>query len=82
MGMPRWEWADEGGEMGGGGIWELRERSGEMVVGRCEWGEGSGELRVGRWELGKGSGEMGGDDIGEMGWGVYLSHCLHVFTEF
>ena len=53
----------------GGGIWELREGSGEMVVGRCEWGKGSGELRVGRWELGKGSGEMGEDDIGEMGWG-------------
>ena len=33
MGVPRWEWADEGGEIGVG-IWELREGSGVMVVGR------------------------------------------------
>ena len=35
MGMPRWEWADEGGEMGGGG---------DMGVERREWGDGGGEM--------------------------------------
>ena len=33
MGVPRWEWADEGGEMG---------------VGRWGWGDGGGERGVGR----------------------------------
>ena len=40
MGVPRWEWADEGGEMGVG-RWELGEGSGEIG------GDGVGG---GRWE--------------------------------
>ena len=48
MGVPRWEWADEGGEIGVG-IWELGEGSGEMGVGRWWWGDGGGEMVVGRW---------------------------------
>ena len=40
MGVPRWEWADEGGEVG---------------VGRRELREGSEEMRVWRWQRGDGS---------------------------
>ena len=43
MGVPRWEWADEGGEMGVG-RWELGEGSGEIGGdGVGGGGDGSGE---------------------------------------